>query len=126
MPVLEGAGSPSPEQAFATLKHLADVFLQGGAHVAADSGVVDAKEPQRGATLIVEVDRLGGDASTRLRLRGPGIESAQPLAVTGLSQEFWLWRTRLQAALPRGVELLLVCGTQVAAIPRSTRITLEV
>ncbi len=81
--------------------------------------------PQRGATLLVEVDTLGGATGTRLRLRGPGVETSQSLAVGGLSHEFWLWRQRLQAALPRGIELLLVDGARIAAIPRSSRITLE-
>jgi alpha-D-ribose 1-methylphosphonate 5-triphosphate synthase subunit PhnH len=81
--------------------------------------------PQRGATLLVEVDTLGGDGGTRLRLRGPGIETSQPLSVGGLSHEFWLWRQRLQAALPRGIDLMLVDGARLAAIPRSSRITLE-
>ncbi|HUG21290.1 phosphonate C-P lyase system protein PhnH [Piscinibacter sp.] len=79
--------------------------------------------PQRGATLVVEVDDLG--TGTRLWLRGPGIESVQPLAVAGLPRDFWLWRTRLQSLLPRGIDLVLVCGARIAAIPRSTRITLE-
>lgn len=81
--------------------------------------------PQRGATLLVEVDALGGDGGTRLRLRGPGIDGAQSLSVSGLSHEFWLWRQRLQSALPRGIDLMLVDGARLAAIPRSSRITLE-
>lgn len=81
--------------------------------------------PQRGATLIVEVPALGEDGRTRLALRGPGIESAQPLAVSGLSAEFWLWRVRLQAAMPRGIDIVLVHDERIAAIPRSTRIALE-
>jgi len=80
--------------------------------------------PQRGATLIVEVDALGDVAGTRLHLRGPGIASERRLGVAGLSLEFWLWRTRLQSELPRGVDLVLVCGARIAAIPRTTRITL--
>jgi len=79
--------------------------------------------PQRGATLVVEADDLG--TGTRLWLRGPGVESVQALAVAGLSRDFWLWRTRLQSLLPRGIDLVLVCGSRMAAIPRSTRITLE-
>jgi len=81
--------------------------------------------PQRGATLIVEVDELGDRGSVRMRLRGPGIESAQALAVSGLTPAFWSWRIRLQSMLPRGIDLVLVCGTRIAAIPRTTRIELE-
>ena len=96
-----------------------DAALWSGLDLGSDAA------PQRGATLIVEVDALGGPAPTRLRLRGPGIESVQPLAVAGLSAEFWAWRTRLVAALPRGIELILVCGTRIAAQPRTTRIEQE-
>jgi alpha-D-ribose 1-methylphosphonate 5-triphosphate synthase subunit PhnH len=81
--------------------------------------------PQQGATLIVEVDAFGTDARTRLQLRGPGIQTAQPLAVSGLSAEFWSWRTRVLAMLPRGVDLILVCGARVTALPRTTRIDIS-
>jgi alpha-D-ribose 1-methylphosphonate 5-triphosphate synthase subunit PhnH len=82
--------------------------------------------PQRGATLIVEVDALGGaGAATRLRLAGPGIATTQGLAVGGLSPAFWAWRSALAPLLPRGIELILVCGARIAAIPRTTRIELD-
>lgn len=84
--------------------------------------------PQSGATLIVEVDGLSerplaGAAS--LKLRGAGIETSRDLAVSGLPADFWRWREALHAELPRGVDLILVCDAQVAAIPRSTRIDSE-
>lgn len=78
--------------------------------------------PQAGATLIVEVDALGPDADTQLELVGPGIEATQTLRVSGLSSEFWRWRGGLQALLPRGFDLVLVCGARVSAVPRTTRI----
>jgi alpha-D-ribose 1-methylphosphonate 5-triphosphate synthase subunit PhnH len=78
--------------------------------------------PQQGATLIVEVDALDARAATRLNLRGPGIETTQVLAVTGLSAAFWAWRAQTEALLPRGVEIVLVCGDRLAALPRTTRI----
>ena len=84
--------------------------------------------PQTGATLIVEVDALSDQplaAGIALTLRGAGIESSRNLAVAGLPAAFWQWRIDLQAELPRGVDLVLVCGTQLAAIPRSTRIESE-
>ena len=84
--------------------------------------------PQTGATLIVEVDALSDQPLTgaiALTLRGAGIAGARNLAVAGLPAAFWQWRIDLQAELPRGVDLVLVCGTQLAAIPRSTRVELE-
>ena len=84
--------------------------------------------PQSGATLIVEVDALSGQplaGAVALTLRGAGIETLRNLAVAGLPAAFWQWRIALQAELPRGVDIVLVCGMQVAAIPRSTRVELE-
>lgn len=79
--------------------------------------------PQRGATLVVQVDRL--DDGLALALQGPGVQSVNRLRVRGLSAGFWQWRIELQRLMPRGVDLILVGGDQVAAIPRSTRIVLE-
>ena len=83
--------------------------------------------PQDGATLIVEVDALSdGDADTpdgiALVLHGPGIESTRALVVQGLPDAFWQWRQALATAMPRGVDLVLIHGRRVAAIPRSTRL----
>ncbi len=93
---------------------------------ALDLGTDDA--PQSGATLFIEVDALSDRplaGAIALTLRGAGIASARNLAVAGLPAAFWQWRVALQAELPRGVDLVLVCGEQVAAIPRSTRIESE-
>jgi alpha-D-ribose 1-methylphosphonate 5-triphosphate synthase subunit PhnH len=87
--------------------------------------------PQDGATLIVEVDALSNDAmldtprSIALTLRGPGVKTTQRLAVDGLPEAFWRWRLELQSAMPRGVDIVLVQGTRLAAIPRSSLIELE-
>jgi alpha-D-ribose 1-methylphosphonate 5-triphosphate synthase subunit PhnH len=85
--------------------------------------------PQLGATLLVEVAGLDEQqplpGAALLGLRGPGIATVQTLAVQGLPAGFWPWRQGLQQALPRGVELFLCCGTRVAAIPRTTHLSLE-
>lgn len=88
-----------------------------------DLGTDDA--PQSSATLFVEVDALSDQplaGGVALALQGPGIETSRRLAVAGLGDAFWRWRVALQSELPRGVDLVLVSGTQLAAIPRSTRI----
>ena len=93
---------------------------------ALDLGTDDA--PQSSATLIVEVDALSDQplpGAVALKLRGAGIESSRDIAVAGLPASFWRWRVALQAELPRGVDLVLVCGAQLAAIPRSTRLSSE-
>lgn len=85
--------------------------------------------PHLGATLVVEVTSLqadghAGDDAVRLELRGPGIEQVHTLAVGGVPREVWQERIAMQAHLPRGVELILSCGATLAAIPRTTRVTL--
>lgn len=79
--------------------------------------------PQDGATLIVEVPSLA--RGTMLALRGPGVESVQRLQVGGLPASFWAARVALEREFPLGIELILSCGDSLAALPRSTRVTLE-
>lgn len=85
--------------------------------------------PQSGATLLVEVPSLqlqgAAAASPRLRLEGPGIENTQALAAGGLDAAFWHARAALQGEYPRGIDLILCCGDTLAAIPRTTRVTVE-
>jgi len=93
---------------------------------ALDLGTDDA--PQASATLFVEVECLADqpmDRAIALKLRGAGIESSRDLAVAGLSPAFWTWRASLRTQLPRGVDIVLVCGTRIAAIPRSTHVESE-
>jgi alpha-D-ribose 1-methylphosphonate 5-triphosphate synthase subunit PhnH len=81
--------------------------------------------PQDGATLVVEVDGLDAADGIGLALRGPGVASVQRLRVAGLPASFWAWRRELRHALPRGVDLVLVQGARVAAVPRSARLEIE-
>lgn len=78
--------------------------------------------PQHGATLIVDTHTLAGSS---LVLSGPGIEHTQRIGLCGLSEAFWQQRIAQERHFPRGVDLLIVCGSQLIAVPRSTRITLE-
>ena len=56
-------------------------------------------------------------------LRGPGIETTARLAIDGLPGDFLArWRDNA-AAYPCGVDLILTCGSRLAALPRTVRIT---
>jgi alpha-D-ribose 1-methylphosphonate 5-triphosphate synthase subunit PhnH len=78
--------------------------------------------PDRSTTLIVQIARFEGPALT---LSGPGIKGTRSLAATPLPTDF---AERLRAnreLFPRGVDLVLVAGAQVAALPRSVRVVME-
>jgi len=77
------------------------------------------EEPERSATLIIQVASL--DATGGRRLTGPGIESEARLRAGGLPSTFWSEIRDNQAAFPRGVDLMLVAGARLAALPRTTR-----
>lgn len=77
--------------------------------------------PDRSATAVLQVARL--DAGDPLRLAGPGIETEATLRVEGLPAGFIAWRARNHAAYPRGVDVVLVAGANLAALPRSTAVT---
>jgi alpha-D-ribose 1-methylphosphonate 5-triphosphate synthase subunit PhnH len=77
--------------------------------------------PQDGATLIHQVATL--EAGSGWHLRGPGIEREHRLAVTGLPADFLVqWRANA-ARFPRGADVVLCAGRNLAALPRSVTIT---
>ncbi len=76
--------------------------------------------PDRSATLIVEVGAL--TPGEGLRLTGPGIRAETRLTVEGLPQRIWVeWREN-RALFPGGVDLILTCGDQLAALPRTVKV----
>ena len=76
--------------------------------------------PDRGATLILQVDSLSEGHS--MVLKGPGIDGMQTMAAGSLPDDFIGRMTENRALFPRGVDVLLLTDHAVAAIPRSTRI----
>lgn len=73
--------------------------------------------PDDGATIVAQVAHGNGP---RLRLTGPGIDGSRHLAVA-VPPAFWALRAEL-CAYPEGFDLLLVDGSSVIGIPRSTQI----
>lgn len=78
--------------------------------------------PEASTTVVAQVADLA--AGGPLTLTGPGIERAHRLAVTGLPDEFWVERRAVNAAFPRGVDLVLACGRHLCGLPRTTRVEL--
>lgn len=70
--------------------------------------------PDRSATLIVETDKLMAEGA---RLSGPGIRDTATLSLN----ESDLY-SRNRTLFPLGLDLILTCGAQVAAVPRTTRV----
>ena len=76
--------------------------------------------PDRSTTLLIQVDGL--NTGCRVQLSGPGIKGTQQLAPSGLPERFWTeWRDN-GALFPRGVDVLFICGSDIAALPRTTRV----
>lgn len=76
--------------------------------------------PDRSTTLILQLETLA--AGRELQLTGPGIEDSEILRATGLPADFAERLSRNQKIFPRGVDLILVAGDGVAALPRTTRV----
>ncbi len=80
------------------------------------------EEPHRGATLIVQVAALEAGRGAGWRLRGPGIEAEHRLRVSGLPDGFAARWAANRAAFPRGVDVVLCAGRDLAALPRTVAI----
>jgi alpha-D-ribose 1-methylphosphonate 5-triphosphate synthase subunit PhnH len=77
--------------------------------------------PDRSTTLILQLPTLTGGAE--LSLSGPGIRGSASLRPAGLPEDFVARHAENRALFPRGVDLLLVAGNDVAALPRTTIVT---
>jgi alpha-D-ribose 1-methylphosphonate 5-triphosphate synthase subunit PhnH len=76
--------------------------------------------PDRSATIIVQAQGLTAGAGPRLT--GPGIAVDARLSADGLPARFWEGLRANHDQFPRGVDVLLTAGAQVAALPRTTRV----
>jgi len=97
-------------------------FLGGAGDMplsAFDTGDIDY--PDRSTTLLITVPSL--TAGPELILRGPGIRDTTALRVDGIAGGFWTARAELAPLFPLGIDLILACGRQFAAIPRTTVVT---
>ena len=74
--------------------------------------------PDRSTTLVVEVETLEG--GERLILEGPGIDRPRTVSPAGLPESFVAQRAANRALFPRGVDVVLVAGLRMMALPRST------
>lgn len=78
-----------------------------------------ADYPDRSATLIVQVESFSGEIFS---LSGPGIQSERTLAVAPIPDDFAGRCAANRALFPCGVDLLLVAGDRIAALPRTVRV----
>jgi len=77
--------------------------------------------PDRSTTIVVQLRSLS--QGPRLTLVGPGVRGAATLAAEPLPDDFVVqWREN-HAAFPLGVDLILASSAEVAALPRSVRLT---
>ena len=73
--------------------------------------------PEESATVVVEISGL--DGGPEVVLTGPGIEHETVFAPYGLPDWFWSAWAVNHAAFPLGVDVVLTCGSALAALPRS-------
>lgn len=79
-----------------------------------------AMSPELSTTVIVAVgDFVSGTPAV---LEGPGFEHPRTLAPAGFDAALWTALAQNHARFPSGIDLLLVSGTSVVGLPRSTRI----
>ena len=78
------------------------------------------EHPDRSATLVVQV--RGSVGGTGRRLTGPGIAARRASMSPACPTSFWMRARDNHARFPRGVDVLLSAGGQLAALPRTTRV----
>ena len=79
--------------------------------------------PDRSTTIVLAVETL--QAGPPLMLSGPGIRDTQVLRAAPLPADMPARLADNRALFPRGVDLILVTATEVAALPRSVRLAAQ-
>ena len=74
--------------------------------------------PDRSTTLVVEIEAFEGGRP--LTLTGPGIRTQEEIAPVGLPDMFPHFWSENRQKFPRGIDLILVAGTKVLCLPRTT------
>jgi alpha-D-ribose 1-methylphosphonate 5-triphosphate synthase subunit PhnH len=87
----------------------------------ADFSLGSDEYPDRSTTLILQLETL--TKGPALQLSGPGIKDSEMLRATGLPSDLAARLSHNQKIFPRGVDLILVAGDGVAALPRTTHVT---
>lgn len=82
-----------------------------------------AEYPDRSTTLILTGQEFG--KSPAATLTGPGIKDTASLSTGPVPPVFWNQVIANFRQFPRGVDLIFAGKTRIAALPRSTRITLS-
>jgi alpha-D-ribose 1-methylphosphonate 5-triphosphate synthase subunit PhnH len=80
----------------------------------------DARYPDRSTTVILQVESL--DGGKPVILSGPGIRDTVTVAPSGLPEGFWGQVRDNNAQFQFGVDLLIVSGSALTAVPRSSNI----
>lgn len=82
-----------------------------------------AEYPDRGCTLLVQVDQLSDTAlpeSAVLHLQGPGIPERRILSVVSLPAALISYLTERPDPFPLGLDIVLLADNAITAIPRTT------
>jgi alpha-D-ribose 1-methylphosphonate 5-triphosphate synthase subunit PhnH len=75
--------------------------------------------PDRSTTVIVQVDRFEGRP---IAFAGPGIKGTRTFSAEPLPEDFPVRLAANRELNPRGIDLILIAGTQIQALPRSIRV----
>jgi len=79
--------------------------------------------PDRSATLLAQVDDLSAESG--IVLTGPGIETRASLDAAPLDTGFWTLVQKNNERFPLGLDFVFASADAIAAVPRSTRITIS-
>ena len=83
----------------------------------------DVRYPERSTTVIFTCDDLTSGAP--IALAGPGVEARLTIRPSGLPGDFLAMAQANHEMFPLGVDILLVAGSQMVGLPRSTKLDLE-
>ena len=85
--------------------------------------------PETGATVVIQVERLGaegvGDGALTVLVEGPGVDGVARFRIQGLSTAVLAVLREKNEEYPLGIDTIFTCGARLVSIPRSGRLRWE-
>ncbi|BCL68089.1 carbon-phosphorus lyase subunit PhnH [Vibrio nigripulchritudo] len=106
--------SPAESASFALLDHQQTMNVN-------DFCWGSAEFPETSTTLLIQVSSL--QKGTPLSLQGPGIDGHKNIQVEGIHPDLLAQIQAIHSSQPLGIDVLLTCGCELMALPRTTQIT---
>ncbi|MCX7821452.1 MAG: phosphonate C-P lyase system protein PhnH [Brevinematales bacterium] len=100
------------------------IIVCGGANenILKNIKIGSLEEPEKGVTLIYDVQDIEKEPSFNIKISGPGIKNSNEISIKGITRQELERIEKINLNFPLGIDIIFCYKNDVMCIPRSTRI----